>query len=361
MHFDLTDEQRLLSDSLGRYFAEKYGDAERERIASSAAGFDMGHWRSLNDLGVSAALFSEVLGGFGGSCFDIAVVFEHIGAALAVEPFLGTLMAGAAMRGDVPATLLDGSEIFAFAHQEATLHHDPLAIVAQATLDGQHWRIGGHKAVVRQLEAANHIIVTALTPGGPGLFMVDPDAAGVSVHGYAMIDGGRGGELMLDNAPARLLCDGKDAQDAVVRAIALGTVALCWEALGAMTRLREATLDYMRTRQQFGRAIGTFQSLQHRMATVVIEIEQARSAAINASAAIDSGSPDADRIVSAAKYTIDRVGVLVAEEAIQIHGGIAMTWELAASRYAKRLLQISQDLGDEDYHLARYISLKTAA
>ncbi len=360
MHFEFTDEQRLLADSLGRYFSEKYGDAERERIATSAAGFDVSHWRALNELGVTLALFPESVGGFGGSSFDVAVVFEQIGSALVVEPFLGTLMAGTAMGSNAPAALLNGSEIFAFAHQEAALHHDPVTILTRAMQEGGNWRLSGHKAVVRQLEAADDIVVTAQTASGPAVFLVEPGTEGVSIQGYAVIDGGRGGELVLNGAPAILISEGPAAQEAIARALAVGTAALCWEAVGAMDRLRDVTLDYMRTRQQFGRAIGTFQALQHRMATVVMEIEQARSAAINASAAIDAGSANTQRFVSAAKYTINHVGMLVAEEAIQIHGGIAMTWELAASRYAKRLIQISQDLGDEDYHLARYISLEAA-
>lgn len=361
MRFEPTEERGLLSLSLHRYFTDRYGSAERERAASSTLGFDLKHWNALNELGVTAALFPQAQGGLGGSCFDIATVFERIGGALAVEPFLGTLMAGVAMDGEIAATLISGEELFVFGHHEPSSRHDPEIISARADRLGQHWRLNGTKGIIRQLDAADHVVVTALSAAGPSLFLVDPAAEGVRLRTYAMIDGGRGGDLELCDAPARLIGTAGSAASAIARALALGTIALCWEAIGAMDHLRAATLDYMRTRRQFGRAIGTFQALQHRMATVAIEIEQARSAAINAAAAVDACSPGSERAISAAKYTIGRVATLVAEEAVQIHGGIAMTWELPASRYAKRLIQIGQEHGDEDHHLARFISLDNAA
>ena len=180
------------------------------------------------------------------------------------------------------------------------------------------------------------------------------------MRGYGLIDGGRGGELRLDGArlDASALVGAEGGAHALIEgALAAAVVALCYEALGAMGAARDATLDYLRTRVQFGAPIGKSQVLQHRMATVEIEIEQARSAAINAAAALDGDRHTRERAVSAAKYTIGRVGTLVAEEAIQMHGGIGMTWELPLSHYAKRLVMIDHQLGDEDYHLQRYIDL----
>lgn len=214
---------------------------------------------------------------------------------------------------------------------------------------------------MRQIEAAEEIVVTAMTPAGPAPFLIGTDRDGMRICGYRMVDGGRGGELHLDRTPARLIGAVEDGRRAIADALSMGTCALCWEAIGIMDQMRDATLDYMRTRTQFGKPIGSFQALQHRMATVAIEIEQARSATINAAAVIDADIASAEMAVSAAKYTIGRAGALVTEEAIQIHGGIAMTWELPLSRYAKRLLQIGQEMGDEDYHLARYMALDAAA
>lgn len=349
MNFELSEEQRLLADSLGRYLGERYDRDSGDRR----------HWSALAELGVIGAFFDPARGGFGGSAFDVAVVFEQIGRAAAIEPILGTLMAGTAMDDDVPEALVVGAELFAFAHGEASLRHDPDTVLTRAVPDGGGWRLAGHKGPVRGIEQADHIVVTAICPEGLASFLVDPTSEGVSIHGYPMIDGGRGGELVLDDAPARLV-GSRDGTDAIARALRIGTVALCWEAIGIMDHLRDTTCDYMRIRTQFGRAIGTFQVLQHRMADLAIDIEQARSAAINAAAAIDAGRPDAARIVSAAKYTIGIAGNRVAEEAIQIHGGIAMTWEFPSSLHAKRLIQIGQEHGDVDHHLARFVALDAA-
>ncbi|KRB86386.1 hypothetical protein ASE00_06660 [Sphingomonas sp. Root710] len=349
MNFDLSEEQRLLADSLGGYLGKRY-----DRDAG-----DRTHWSALAELGVIGAFFDPTRGGFGGSAFDVAVVFEQIGRAVAIEPFLGTLMAGTAMGDDVPEALVTGTELFAFAHQEAALRHDPDTVLTTAVPDGAGWRLTGHKGPVRGIEQADHIVVTSIGPTGLASFLVDPASEGVSIRGYPMIDGGRGGELVLDNTPARLVGP-KDGASAIARTLMIGTVALCWEAVGIMDHLRDATLDYMRIRTQFGRAIGSFQVLQHRMADLAIDIEQARSAAINAAAAIDAGRRDAARVVSAAKYTIGTTGTRVAEESIQIHGGIAMTWEFPSSLHAKRLIQIGQEHGDADHHLARFVALAAA-
>ena len=193
---------------------------------------------------------------------------------------------------------------------------------------------------------------------GIGLFLVEAGAPGLAIRGYPMIDGGRGGELTLSNTPATLLAE--DGFSLVEDAVAAGVVALSWEAVGIMDRMKADTLDYLRTRKQFGVPIGKFQALQHRMATVALEIEQARSAAINASVSLDDPRIKRERAISAAKYTIGRVGTLVVEEAIQLHGGIGMTWELPLSHYAKRLTMIGHQFGDEDHHLARFTALSMA-
>ncbi len=184
-------------------------------------------------------------------------------------------------------------------------------------------------------------------------------APGVAVEAYPLIDGGRAGELQLVDTPGVLLTD--DAHPVLEDVVAAGVVALSWEAVGIMDMIKATTLDYLRTRHQFGVPIGKFRALQHRMATVALEIEQARSAAINAANALQGDRPKRERGVSAAKYTIGRAGTLVAEEAIQLHGGMGMTWELPVSHFAKRLVMIGHQLGDEDHHLARFIRFGQAA
>jgi alkylation response protein AidB-like acyl-CoA dehydrogenase len=195
---------------------------------------------------------------------------------------------------------------------------------------------------------------------GISLFLVPADAQGLAVRGYPTIDGGRAAELTLQDVklPANALLGAPGAGFATIEnAVGAGIVALCAEALGAMDEAKKATLEYLQTRKQFGMFIGSFQALQHRMANMLLEIEQARSAVINAAAALSAERVVRERALSAAKFSIGRIGTLVAEESIQMHGGIGMTWELPLAHYAKRLIMIDHQLGDEDHHLQRYIEL----
>ncbi len=372
MDFNHSDDRQMLADTLGRYLAQKYDFETYKRIAVSDSGFSRETWGALAELGIIGALFDEEAGGFGGSGFDISVVFEALGRALVVEPFLGTLMAGRLLadRHDLLEQVIAGTSILAFAHFEPQGRYDLTELATTAVRAGDGWVLSGAKAVVPQLEAADYILVSACTDGGLGksaglsLFLVPADAAGVTVRGYPMIDGGRGGELLLQDVTLgadALVGPENDAFDGIEATVAAGIVALCAEAVAVMAVLRDATLDYLRTRTQFGVPIGKFQALQHRMATVALEIEQARSAVINAAAALDGDRWHRERAVSAAKFTIGRVGTLTAEEAIQMHGGIGMTWELPLSHYAKRLTMIDHQLGDEDHHLERYVLLGTEA
>lgn len=385
MNFEHTEDRRMLSDMLQRFVADQYTFPVRDKHAHSAEGFSSEHWARYAELGAIGALFTEADGGFGGAGFDISVVFEALGRGLAVEPFLGALMAGSAIAhasrpaasassapcaSDSHAMLADivsGERIAAFAHGEPESFYELARVATQARRDGEHWIIDGAKAVVAQGERADVFVVSARTSGdiddehGISLFVIPADAAGVQRRGFALIDGGRAAELTLNDVrvPAGTLLGRVDEGYATIEhAVGRGIVALCAEAVGAMDAARDATLEYLRTRKQFGMPIGSFQALQHRMADVLLEIEQARSAVINAAAALDDEDRRSrERALSAAKYTIGRVGILVAEECIQLHGGIGMTWELPLAHYAKRLVMIDHQLGDEDFHLERYVAL----
>jgi alkylation response protein AidB-like acyl-CoA dehydrogenase len=370
MDFHHSEDRQMLADTLGRYCQQRYPFDVRLSVSGSDEGWSRDHWAALAELGIAGALFGEEAGGFGGTGFDIAAVFEQLGKALVVEPFLGTLMAGRALAraGEQDALIgevIAGATLLAFAHEEPQSRYDLADVATRAERSGDGWALTGAKAVVPQIEAADRILVSARIAGEPGdeagigLFLVEKGAAGLSVRGYPMIDGGRGGELNLSATPATLITE--DGFALIEEATAAGIVALAWEAVGVMDALRASTLDYLRTRKQFGVSIGKFQALQHRMATVALEIEQARSAAINAADALDGDRTKRERAVSAAKFTIGRVGTLAAEEAIQMHGGIGMTWELPLSHYAKRLTMIGHQLGDEDHHLARFAALGRAA
>jgi alkylation response protein AidB-like acyl-CoA dehydrogenase len=302
MNFQHTEDRRMLADTLNRFVSEQYGFETRDRIARSAQGYSSELWSRFAELGVIGALFDEADGGFGGGGFDIAVVFESLGSGLVVEPFLDTLIVGRAIArsGDeaqkaVLGDLIDGSRIVALAHGEPDSHYELSRVTTRAQRSGDAWRLNGAKAVVQHGEHASLFLVSARTSGdddseaGVTLFLVPRDAAGVSVRGYRKIDGGRAAEVTFDNVTLSddALLGTADAGFATLEyAIGCGVLALCSEAVGAMDVAKDYTLDYLRTRKQFGVPIGSFQALQHRMADLLLEIEQARSAVINAAAAL---------------------------------------------------------------------------
>ncbi|MFM0550810.1 acyl-CoA dehydrogenase [Paraburkholderia sediminicola] len=373
MNFQHTEDRRMLADTLNRFVSEQYGFETRDRIAQSAQGYSSELWNRFAELGIIGALFDEADGGFGGGGFDIAVVFESLGRGLVVEPFLDTLIVGRAVArsGDEAqkaalGELIDGSRIVALAHGEPDSHYELSRVTTRAQRSGAKWQLNGAKAVVQHGEHASLFLVSARTSGdddseaGVTLFLVPRDAAGISVRGYRKIDGGRAAEVTFENVTLGddAVLGTVDAGFATLEyAVGCGVLALCSEAVGAMDVAKDYTLEYLRTRKQFGVPIGSFQALQHRMADMLLEIEQARSAVINAAAALGAERKVRERAVSAAKYSIGRIGALVAEECIQLHGGIGMTWELPLAHYAKRLVMIDHQLGDEDHHLERFVAL----
>lgn len=356
MNFELTEERQMLQDTLRRYLSDKYTTATRNQILASDTGMSSEIWSALAELGVIGALFTEEQGGFGGAGFDLAVVFEELGRAGVVEPFLdGALIGGrlmaAAGRDDLVDGVIAGTVHLALAHGEPSGRYD-LDYVITTVTDG---KLTGRKAVVMNGEAADHLIVSVRDGDDIGLYLVAKGAAGLDVKGYPLLAGGRAAEVTLDNTPGEALNLGLKAIEDVT---ALAITAQCAETLGAMETATALTQDYLGTRKQFGRPIGSFQALAHRMADMLIEMEQARSAVINAAGYLDTDDPDLT--LSASKNLIGRVGRLVAEEAIQMHGGIAMTQEYELAHIAKRIVMADHRFGDTDYHLERFIELSTA-
>jgi alkylation response protein AidB-like acyl-CoA dehydrogenase len=361
VNFSHSDERQMLADMLGRYLGERYPIEARNAAAYGRLGYSPERWSELVELGITTSLFDEAVGGNGGDGFDIMVVFEQFGRALLVEPVLGILMAGHALVAAGAHLLLGrvvaGGLILAFAHQEPA--GDAItAIQTRATGTKDGWVLNGSKSVVAHAGAAEAFLVSARTRSGASLFLVPADTPGVAVRGYLNIEGGRSGEVSLNGVnvgPLALVGVEGGAAPLVEAALGAGLLALSSEAIGIMDVIKDATLEYLRTRVQFGQPLGKLQALQHRMAVLVLEIEQARSSVINAAAAFNGCDPLERRLaLSAAKYTIGRTGTLVAEDAIQLHGAIGMTWELPVSHYAKRLTMIGHELGDEDYHLEVY-------
>lgn len=349
MDFDQSEDRRMLAETLSRYLSDRYDVATRIKIAYEAPFHSPDRWTEMAELGILHALVTEDQGGMGGTGFDIATVFEELGRTLCPEPILPALM-GLRLLAAAGADLepvLAGSEKLAVAIGEPEAPWDLDALETRAAKAGDGWALTGRKSVVYGGHAAGRLLVAARTDAGLGLFEVQ--AKDAEITAYGLIDGGGAAEVFLDATPAKMLIE--DARSAIEAAQNAGRVALCAEAVGAMDATKDLLLDYLRTRKQFGRTIGSFQALQHRAVDLVTEIEQARSITILAADALDG--PEAARRASMAKNLIGRAARLVAEEAIQMHGGIAMTWEASVSHYGKRLVMIDAQLGDTDYHLTR--------
>ncbi|HSO47083.1 MAG TPA: acyl-CoA dehydrogenase family protein, partial [Rhizobiaceae bacterium] len=336
----------------------------------SEEGFSREMWGEFAELGVIGALFGEDAGGFGGEGDDLMVVFEALGRALVVEPFLPTLLAGSLIadlgsheQKAMLESVIAGGTLLAFAHGEPQSRYELEHVAAHAVEAEGGFAITGHKSVVLGGGTADKLVVSARTGGASGdkdgisLFIVDAKAHGISIRSYGTVDGYPAAEISLNGAKGELLGAPGSAFPAIEKAYARGIVAVTAECLGAMERAKDLTIEYMHTRKQFGVIIGKFQALQHRMADVLIEIEQLRSSLINAAGHLTAERLLREKMVSAAKNLAGRAGRQTAEEAIQIHGGMGMTWEYPVGHYAKRIIMIDHLFGDADHHLERFVEL----
>ncbi|SHJ13789.1 Acyl-CoA dehydrogenase, N-terminal domain [Palleronia salina] len=374
MKFDLTEERQMLQDGLRRFLADTLDKKAREAVAEGDTGYSQEAWDGLAQMGVIGALFTEDDGGFGGAGFDLSVVFEELGRAGATEPLLEIVPAGGliARRGsDAQKALIEdviaGSTMLAFAHGEPGSRYDLSRVATEAKRDGDSYTLTGRKAVVPAAGQAGKIVVSARTSGdvadedGLSLFLVDADAEGLDIRDYRTMAGGHAAELALDGVTAELLGGEGDAYADIEWATARATAALSAEALGLMEACRKLTADYLKQRTQFGRPIGKFQALQFRMADMLVEIEQARSAVINLCGHLESDRDTRELHVSATKQLIGKVAKLVVEESIQMHGGIGMTQEYDLAHIARRLTMADHRFGDSTYHLGRFARMRAAA
>ena len=368
MDFDLTDDQRLLKDSVDRLIAEKYPFEQRKRYAREPDGWSRDLWGQYAELGLLGLPFPEAQGGFGGGAVETMIVMEAFGRGLILEPYLATVVLGGGLirragSADQQAALLPriakGDLKLAFAHVERSSRYDLADVAVTANRNGGGWTLDGEKSVVLHGDCAGKLLVTARTGGGQrdrgglGLFLVDANAKGVTRHGYAMQDGSRAAEVSLRGAIADVLGDPGGALPAVEQVVDEAIAALCSEAVGIMAVMHETTVEYMKTRKQFGRAIGEFQVLQHRAVDMFVSLEQARSMAMYATVMADAkDAAERRRAVSAAKVQIGRSGKHIGQEATQLHGGIAMTMEYKVGHYFKRMTMIDMLFGDADHHLS---------
>ncbi|HWE20334.1 MAG TPA: acyl-CoA dehydrogenase family protein [Hyphomicrobiaceae bacterium] len=372
MDFDLSDEQRQLRDSVERLLADAYDDLnKRKGYIKEPKGYSPGLWQQYADLGLLAAPFAEEHGGLGQSLTETAIIAEAFGRALAVEPYHATVvLAGGALRHAGNAALLNelvpalagGQLILALAHQERQARYDLADTATTARADGRGgYTLEGEKVVVLAGDSADKLVVSARVSGaradrvGVGLFLVDAKANGVTRRGYPTQDGMRAADVTLSSVklgPEAVLAGPERGMEVLERVVDEGIAALSAEAVGAMAGLNELTVEYLKTRKQFGVPIGSFQVLQHRAVDMLTALEQARSMAYYAT--MMAAEPDAAerrRAVAAAKVQVGRSARFVGESAVQLHGGIGMTMEYKAGHYFKRLSMIDLAFGDADHHL----------
>jgi alkylation response protein AidB-like acyl-CoA dehydrogenase len=371
MDFNLSKEQELLRDGLGRFLSTRY-DLEKSRAAAkTGAGWQPDIWRGFADeLGFLGAALPEDVGGIGGGPVEVMVIAEALGHALVVEPYVDTVVVAGGLlhrAGGAAATALlekvvAGTAIVALAAAEpgSGEHWQDVSTVAEQ--DGDEWVLRGSKIVAMNAPLATHLLITARTPGGLSLFLVETDSAatGIEAHSYRTVDDRRAADLVLDGlrVPADALL-GKEGQawPSLAKARDEGAAAVCSEAVGCMRKVLADTVEYCKQRQQFGQSIGSFQVLQHRMVDMYMEVEQAVAAVYLAVLNLESEPDVRARAVSAAKATIGRAARFVGQQAVQLHGGMGMTEELAIGHYFKRLTALQYEFGSTDYHVARYAEL----
>jgi alkylation response protein AidB-like acyl-CoA dehydrogenase len=372
MDFNLNKEQELLRDGLGKFLATRY-DLEKSRTAAKLGpGWQPEIWRGLADeLGILGAALPESVGGIGGGPVEIMVIAEELGRALVIEPFIDTVVVagGLLQRADHPAAAALLERVVAGGAIVAVASTEPEAGVSTtAVRDGSDWVLTGDKIVVTAAPLATHLLITARTSGeaadsqGVSLFLTEFEPAapppGVEVHSYRTIDDRRAADLRFDGLRLpvdALLAD--NASKSLAQARDEGAAAVCAEAVGAMRKVLSDTVEYCKQRQQFGQPIGGFQVLQHRMVDMYMELEQAVAAVYLAVLNLEGEPHDRARAVSATKATIGRAARFLGQNAVQLHGGMGMTEELAIGHYFKRLTALQYEFGSTDQHRTRYAKL----
>ena len=368
MDFELSEDQRLLKDSISRLLSDTYAFATRRAYMAEAQGWSAKLWDQYAELGLLGLPIEEKYGGFGGGPVDVMLVMEEFGRVLALEPFLASVVLGAtavklagsdAQKSSLLGAIAAGQTRLAFAHGEQQSRHDTTDVLTKARKDGTTWLLDGAKSVVLHGDTADKLVVSARTGGGRhdagglSLFVVDGTATGLARRGYALRDGSRAAELSLTSVRGELLGTADAALPVIEHTIQAGIAAFAAEVVGCMEAMHAMTLDYIRTRQQFGRAIGDNQVMQHKAADMLIAMEQGRSMAMLAAMMVDE--PDAEERahnISLAKVGVGQAGRLVSQYAVQMHGGIGMTEEYAVGHYFRRVMTFEHLWGDCSWHLA---------
>jgi len=377
MDFEYSEEQRLLSETLRKFLSTGYSFDARSKIVASPSGVSEDVWGALAEMGILGVPFDAEHGGFGGSTVDMMVVMEALGEALVTEPYLATVGLGgrfvarggtAEQQARILPALVQGRLKMAFAQTEVGARWDLRRVSARATKSGDGWVLEGDKRTVLHGGCAEVLVVSARTSGAPddprgiSLFLVERNAPGVAVTDYRVLDNTRVADVRLSGVrvgrEALLGVEGEGFGQ-IEEVVDYATALVCAEAVGAIKYAHDATLDYLKTRRQFGVPIGSFQALQHRMVDILISYEQARSIACLACVKVDTAdAAERRRVVSAAKIKIADAARHVSQEAVQLHGGMGMTEELKISHTFRRLTMIAQAFGDADHHLARFAAAR---
>lgn len=372
MDFELSEEQRLLKDSVDRLMADRYGFEARKGYLKQENGWSAELWQRYAELGLLGLPFSEAHGGFGGGPVEVMLVMEALGRALALEPYLATVvLAGTAVlkagnaeqQGEILPAVAEGRMKLAFAHGERQARYDLSDVATTAKRNGGGWVLDGAKSVVFHGDTADKFVVSARTAGAQGdadgitLFLIDAGADGLARRGYTLRDETRAAELSLSNVPVgadAVLGEVGKGFATVLAVVEAGIAAMGAEAVGAMEAMHAMTLDYARTREQFGRPIGQNQVVQHRLAEMLMAMEQGRSMAMLASISLtETDTAERARSLAMAKVGYGQAARFVSQQAIQLHGGIGMTEEYAVGHFFRRCMVIEHTFGDTAHHLGR--------
>lgn len=375
MDFNLSQEQQMLLDSIEKFVAKDYDFETRRQLANSALGFGLANWEKFAELGWLSLPFDERHGGFGGSTVDVMILAEAFGKALVTEPFVPTVVLGgrliellgnSSQKSDLLPQLIAGKLQLALAYSEAAAGSNPASVTTQAARNGDEYILDGEKLMVLNGHAADYLLVTARSSGGKRdlrgieVFAVDPRSEGVTRRTYPTVDGLRAADIRFDEVrvpAAQRLGDPDENLGTLEKVIDEAIIAFGAEAVGVMEVLYKTTVEYAKSREQFGSPLGKFQALQHRMVDMFMAHEQSKSLLYMAALRSQEGGNVAKRAASALKVQISKAGRLIGQEAIQLHGGMGMTEELNVGYYFKRLAAIDSLFGSRDYHLERYAGL----
>jgi alkylation response protein AidB-like acyl-CoA dehydrogenase len=381
MNFEFNEEQKMLKESMQRWFQDNYSFDQRQVIAQSNDGFSRENWQTFAELGWLSIPFSETHGGFGGTVIDIAAMMEEFGKALVIEPAISTLVlfggllessSNTAVAADLIPKIIEGSVLGALACFEPQARYDLSNIATTAVKDGDNYLLTGQKSLVLGGANADYFIVSARTSGavtddaGISLFLLKSDSLGLKVDSHQLMDGQRVADLSLENvsvSPDMLLSELDGAYPMLDDVVQKMNVAVSAEALGIMQKLNTTTVEYTKTRKQFGVQISSFQVLQHRMVDTFMAAEQTKSMLYGALCELTDGvtsANDAKATVSGLRTVVAKYGKLVGDEAIQLHGGMGITDELDVGHYVKRLMMINLLFGDKDFFQKQYNQLAYA-